>query len=147
METRQDGFSNGVEHVLDRGAHMSRLILLLVFLISAVGCSRTVDLGTVPPVEDIVEPDSRPNLVCAGSDGARQIMTGQTVSVENVSFLIDNRWIRDVEHFVTPECILNRDDIRPDGAGARTLTGSYSSCFRASPGTVNISLRCISQRS
>lgn len=98
---------------------MRRLILLLI-LLSAVGsCSRSIESDAVPPVND-VERATEP-LVCAGEESEHQTSSDRRISFENVGFSIDSNWIQNVEYFVTPECILASEEIKPDPIGARTL--------------------------
>ncbi len=51
------------------------------------------------------------------------------ISFENVNFSLGD-WVKDVEYFVVPECVLTNDDIKPDGIGGRTLR--FNLRYRAS---------------
>ncbi len=99
---------------------MRRVILFLILLTSIGGCSRTIQPDAVPPVGDITETAPEP-LLCSGEESEHRTTADRRVSFENVSFSVDSSWVRNVEYFVTPECVLVVDEIKPDPVGARTL--------------------------
>jgi hypothetical protein len=126
MEARQNGLQDSSEFFLDEcGEFMIRLLLILMFLGAAVGCSETMvskDEVRVNEQDEVSVNDGPlyPELSCRDMEGEAKTSVDRRIVFENVSFS-RGPWVRNVEYFVTPECVLTRDNIKPDPIGGRKV--------------------------
>ena len=98
--------------------YMKLTVFLCVILGLLNGCSRTNESNTRAQVSDELLPE---DVSCLDTEGQVQKSAERRISFENVSFSLSDAWVTDVEYFVKPECVLTRDDIKPDSVGGRTL--------------------------
>jgi len=91
----------------------------LVFLLCvfSICCFRAIEPVQVVTPEEPPEPEQ----FCSPIEGPTEIRTDGHVSLENVSFSYVPNWIEKVEYSVIPECVLIRNDYKPDPIGGRTL--------------------------
>jgi len=105
---------------------MNRLVLILMFLGALCGCSGEMvsqDEVRVREEDEVHSEDGPfyPELSCSEMEGEATVTADRDVSFENVSFRLHGEWVRDVDYFAIPECILGSDNFKPEGIGARTL--------------------------
>ncbi len=98
-------------------ASMKQLVFIVVCL-SAISCYRIIE----PKNAEVSETEAMySEPYCNEIEGMTQTGVGRQIIFENVSFSRDAAWIRDVQYFAVPECILTCDDYKPDLIGGRTL--------------------------
>jgi hypothetical protein len=95
-----------------------KLLLALTFFLLLTACSHVPE--SKPEVNSIPELEPWAPL-CQELESKIGTSRDGSVSFENVSFAFDRTQISQVDYFVSPECRLESDDIKPDAIGARTL--------------------------